>query len=57
MERYFFDSSIGFLKASNPKRGEPPSGKKQCTYCKEEGHWGEDCTRLISRKTIKEVVG
>lgn len=53
----FLTAALDSWKASNPKRGEPPSGKKQCTYCKEEEHWGKDCTRLISRKAIKEIVG
>jgi hypothetical protein len=30
---------------------EKPSGKKnQCTYCKEEGHWKNECPNKKKRK-------
>ena len=40
---------------SNPKRGEPPLGKEQYAYCKEEGHWKKDCPRLKHKKNNKKT--
>ena len=54
----FLAVELNSQKVSNPKRGEPPLGREQCAYCKEEGHWEKDCPRLKDKKkNYKRKIG
>ena len=35
----FLAAALDSQKASNPKRGKPPSWRDQCAYSKENRHW------------------
>lgn len=56
----FLASALSGQKPNHP-RGRPrqltggkyPLGKKQCAYCKEEGHWKKEYPRK-DKKSVKE---
>ena len=46
----FLAAASGSWKAHSLKRCEPPLGREQCAYCKEEGHWKKEYPKLKNKK-------
>jgi hypothetical protein len=47
----------GWKGGPNRREWRNPLGKNQCTYCKEEGHWKNECPNKKKKGKIKSDSG
>jgi hypothetical protein len=46
----------GQKRGPNRREERNPMGKRQCTYCKEEGHWKNECPNKKKREKERVTV-